>query len=90
MPPTISVAVRASIARVLGERFADAEDMDSWLHARHEALDGDTPFERVVDGDGLTVLLALIDPHGRLDPLGQSVCARSAIHSHLKLMEYPR
>lgn len=61
MPPSIPVPIRMAITRAAGKRFTFADDLDAWLHAPHEGLRGDTPFERVVAGDGMTVLVALLD-----------------------------
>lgn len=59
VPPTIPAAVRSAITRALGHQFEFADELDEWLHAPNEGLAGATPFECVVDGDGLAVLRAL-------------------------------
>lgn len=61
MPSSIPPSVRAAITQALGDRFQDDDDaMDGWLHNPHESLAGATPFERVVVGDGVAVLAALL------------------------------
>ena len=59
MPETIPAVIRATITTAIAERFEFSEDLDAWLHAPHDALAGDTPFERIVEGDGIAVLVAL-------------------------------
>lgn len=59
MPDTIPALVRATIAVSLCDRFEFADELDLWIHASNDALGGDTPFERIVDGDGIAVLRAL-------------------------------
>lgn len=61
MPPTIPVPIRAAITKAAGQRFTFAAELDEWLHAPHDGLHGRTPFERLVDGDGVAVLVALLD-----------------------------
>lgn len=60
MPPTIPAAVRRTLTALLARRFAYYGDLDAWLHAPHPALGADTPFERIVDGEGVAVLRALL------------------------------
>ena len=61
MPSTIPPVVRAAITQALSERFQEDDDaMEDWLHSSSKALDGATPFERVVAGDGMAVLTALL------------------------------
>ena len=59
MPPSIPRIVRAAITVTVARRFEFAEDLDAWLHAPNAVLGGATPFERIVDGDGIAVLRAL-------------------------------
>ena len=59
MPAGISPIVRSAIVRALGKAFEFGDAMDEWLHAPNAELRGKTPFERVVAGDGLSVLRAL-------------------------------
>lgn len=67
MPDTIPAVIRMTITRVIGRRFTFADELDTWLHEPHDAFGGDTPFERLVYGDGIPVLMALVE--GR-DPAG--------------------
>ena len=59
MPRGISPIVRSAVVRALGKAFEFGDAMDEWLHAPNAELRGETPFERVVAGDGLGVLRAL-------------------------------
>lgn len=59
MPPTIPTVVRATLTQTLCERFESVDDLDLWLQASNEALAGDSPFERIIAGDGIAVLRAL-------------------------------
>ena len=68
MPHAIPAAVRAEITRLIGEYECD--DLDAWLHAPDKRLDGDSPFDRVVQGDGWAVLRLLQDGEGDLDKQG--------------------
>lgn len=72
MPPTIPRLIRAAITQALGDRFEYAEELDEWLHGPNDSLAGATPFERVVVGDGMAVLVALLGPgdHQELHGLG--------------------
>lgn len=71
MPDTIPAVIRATITTAIAQRFTFADELDDWLHAPHDALAGDTPFERIVDGDGIAVLMALVQGrgHGGIDAL---------------------
>jgi len=60
MPPAISAGVRRALTAIFAHRFVRYRDLDAWLHAPHPALGGDTPFERIVDGDGMNVLQTLL------------------------------
>jgi len=59
MPPSISGDLRRTLTDALMQQFDLAEELDEWLHLPHPALAGNTPFERVVEGDGFGVLRAL-------------------------------
>jgi hypothetical protein len=59
MPPSISTPVRVAITKALIEKFEFIDTLDEWLHAPNDVLDGVTPFERIVEGDGLAILRAL-------------------------------
>lgn len=61
MPNSIAARTRAAITQLIGRRFTYAEDLDDWLHAPNVRLHGVTPFERMVAGDGTSVLHALAD-----------------------------
>lgn len=62
MPSTIPQLVRAAITQALGDQFGFADELDDWLHGPNDALAGATPFECVVAGDGIAVLVALLGP----------------------------
>lgn len=64
MPDSIPAVIRATITTAIAQRFTFADELDDWLHAPHDALDGDSPFERIVDGDGIAVLMALAQGRG--------------------------
>lgn len=59
MPARISPTLRSAIVRALEKTFEFGDAMDEWLHTSNPELRGQTPFERVVAGDGLGVLRAL-------------------------------
>lgn len=61
MPNRIPARIRSAITEMAGNRFSYAEELDAWLHEPNGLLDGVTPFERIVAGDGAGVLLALAD-----------------------------
>ena len=61
MPASIAAPIRSAISGELARRFEFADELDGWLHAAHARLGGATPFERVVAGDGLAVLRALVE-----------------------------
>jgi len=65
MPPAISAGVRRTLTATFARRFVRYRDLDAWLHTPHPALGGDTPFERIVDGDGISVLRALLASHSQ-------------------------
>lgn len=84
MPPAIPPAVRVAITQALGRRFEFADELDDWLHNPNDALAAATPFERIVAGDGLAVLVALLGPGDHpelrgLIPTSGSL-PRSALH----------
>jgi hypothetical protein len=60
VPSTISVSTRGKIEREMLIRFEFAEDLDQWLHASHDKLHGAAPYERLIAGDGIAVLRALL------------------------------
>lgn len=61
MPDAIPAVIRATITKAMAQRFTFADELDAWLHEPHDTLGGDTPFERIVDGDGIPVLMALLE-----------------------------
>jgi hypothetical protein len=65
LPPSISHTTRVSLDRAFLLRFTDLYELHEWLHASNHALRGATPYERLMDGDGLDVLRAALRPHGR-------------------------
>lgn len=61
VPPSIPVAMRVALERMMTLRFAgDSDRLDEWLHAGHPVLRGAAPFETLIAGDGLGVLRALL------------------------------
>lgn len=70
MSPAIPDGTRAEITRRIGEKFEYSDQLDAWLHAPHAQLEGDTPFDRVVQGDGMAVLRVLRAEEGALDVQG--------------------
>ena len=61
VPPSIPVAMRVALERMMTLRFAsDSDRLDEWLHAGHPLLRGASPFETLVAGDGVGVLRALL------------------------------
>lgn len=61
VPPSIPVAMRVALERMMTLRFAGASDrLDEWLHASHPLLRGASPFETLVARDGVGVLRALL------------------------------
>jgi len=60
MPPTIPLGVRHALTKLFIRRFTYYRELDLWLHLPHPALRGRTPYERIVDGDGVSVLRALL------------------------------
>ena len=61
VPPSIPVAMRVALERMMTLRFAgDSDRLDEWLHADHPVLRGASPFETLVAGDGVGVLRALL------------------------------
>jgi hypothetical protein len=69
LPPAIPLAARAAITTLLAKRFGaegkadwQADAYEAWLYEPHRLLGGACPFERVIAGDALAVLVALIDP----------------------------
>jgi hypothetical protein len=72
MPLTIAAPVRSAITRAVAHRFAFAEDLDDWLHAPNESINGRSPFECVVAGDGAAVLRALSLTRPLASPLEES------------------
>jgi hypothetical protein len=67
MPRSIPAATRARITSLAGERFEHSEHLDAWLHAPNDQLDGETPFDRIIEGDGAAVLRALRSNGSDLD-----------------------
>jgi hypothetical protein len=62
VPPSITPAMREALTRACHLRFSYLDELDTWLHAPHATLRGASPFEHLVDGDGLGVLRALLSP----------------------------
>ena len=60
MPPTIPLGVRHALTKLFIRRFSYYRELDLWLHLPHPALRGRTPYERIADGDGVSVLRALL------------------------------
>lgn len=60
VPPSIEPSMRAVLHRAILLRFPYAEDLDAWANAPNERLDDDAPFARLLDGDGIGVLRALL------------------------------
>ena len=60
MPPTIPRALRRVLTTAFARRFDYHAELDVWLHLPHPALGAETPFERLVGGDGWSVLRALV------------------------------
>ena len=64
VPPSIPVAMRVALERMISLRFpasdSDSDRLDEWLHAGHPSLRGASPFETLVAGDGVGVLRALL------------------------------
>lgn len=72
MPRTIPADLQAAITLALSGRFEFYDDeLDAWLHTPNDALGGASPFDRLVDGDGVAVLLALADqpPNAQATPV---------------------
>lgn len=67
VPSNIAPAMRCILERALLMRFEYAEDVDTWITSPNTRLDGAAPYERLLDGDGMAVLRALlsvpINPH---------------------------
>lgn len=61
MPASIALSVREALSAALVQVFAYADELDAWLHAQHPALDGASPFERLIEGDGVDVLRVLLE-----------------------------
>lgn len=59
MPTTIPSAVRNVITETVCARFEFIEDLEIWLYAPNVALGGASPFERLAESDGRSVLRAL-------------------------------
>jgi len=60
MPPTIPLGVRHALTKLFIRRFTYYRELDLWLHLPHPTLRGRTPYERIADGDGVSVLRALL------------------------------
>lgn len=68
MPPSIPAKVREALARLFATQFRYYSELDEWLHRPHPALGAATPCERIVDGDGIGVLRALLRSGARRWP----------------------
>lgn len=69
MPPSIPQALRRVLTKAFTDRFDYYADLGVWLHLPHPALGAECPFERLVAGDGWSVLRALVGAnagHGAL------------------------
>lgn len=70
MPRCIPAAARAAITTLLARRFASvaqevdeqADALEAWLYTPHRLLGDACPFDRIIAGDALAVLIALVDP----------------------------
>ena len=60
LPSHITPAMRGVLERALLLRFEYAEDVDAWKTASNARLGGAAPYERLLEGDGLAVLRALV------------------------------
>lgn len=61
MPESIPAALRRALTEKFTHRFEFMEDLDAWLHQDHPELKGECPFERLIAGDGWSVLHLLRD-----------------------------
>lgn len=59
MPTTIPPRTRQALTSAFAAQFEHHDALDQWLHGPLEALGRNTPFERIVEGDGDAVLEAL-------------------------------
>lgn len=82
MPPSIPAALRRLLNERFAERFLYMDELDAWLHLPHPKIGAESPFQRLVAGDGWSVLRALqIGPTDVGSELGGDV--RSAPESAL-------
>lgn len=59
MPPSIPAPLRRLLSQRLAERFPYMDELDAWLHLPHPKIGAESPFQRLVAGDGWSVLRAL-------------------------------
>lgn len=76
VPPHITPAMRGILERALLMRFEFAEEVDTWIASSNTRLDGAAPYERLLEGDGMAVLRALltvpINPHCAAADIGDA------------------
>jgi hypothetical protein len=60
VPSHVTRAMRGILERALLMRFEFAEDVDAWMTGSNARLNGASPYERLLDGDGMAVLRALL------------------------------
>ena len=60
VPPSISTAMQTVLERAMLARFDQVTELHEWMNASHPSLHGAAPFERLLDGNAMAVLRALI------------------------------
>lgn len=87
VPPSVTPAMRAALERAMTLKYGDdVESLDAWIHAPHPNLTGMSPFQRLVDGDGLAVLRALLGLHQAGARAERSATSRSKSNGGLRLV----
>ena len=86
VPSSIPSAIRNALKRLILLRFrGDTDALDRFLHEDNAALQGASPFEVLVAGDGLGVLRALGDSGGHARD-SRAANARRKVGGHLRLV----